>query len=80
MSNGECKTVLTRRAVQWENFLDKIVSKIKENGYTKPIFKIEIERLILKNSKIKEIGEEVIGGFKGIEEVNPEVKAWMKGK
>jgi len=71
---------MNRRAIQWENFLDGIIKKIEDNGYEKKLWKPEIERLILRHTSIKEIEKDIVNGFQGIEIVNKEVEAWMKGK
>lgn len=80
MCDDRVRTLLTRRAIQWEEFLQKIIDTVKENGYKEKLFKPEIERLILRHSSIRDIEKDIINGFSGIEKLNPEVKSWLKGK
>lgn len=79
MTNGNMKTIHTRRAIEWDNFLERIINQIEENGYYKKLWKPQIERLILRHAKIMQIEEDIIKGFKGIKKVNMEVETWIKG-
>lgn len=73
------KSVLTRRAEQWDKFLDEIISKIEENGFPKRLSKPQVERLILHHKDIHKIKEELVLAFQGLQKVKPEVKKWMHG-
>jgi hypothetical protein len=80
MSNGKIKTIFSRRAFEWEEFLKKIIERIEENGYDKKLYKPEIERLILHHRNIKDIEKDIVDAFQGVDEVNKEVESWIKGK
>lgn len=79
MGNGNMKTVHGRRAKGWDDFLKSIIDKIEAGGYKGNISKPEIERLILRNLIIIDLGEGIVKGFTGIDEVRKEVKDWMQG-
>lgn len=53
------KTILTRRAKEWDNFLNSILEARGENGETK-LKKPELERLILHNFGISKLKEDMI--------------------
>jgi hypothetical protein len=80
MCNDRIKTILTRRAIQWEEFLQEIINKVEENGYQNKLFKPELERLILRHASIQVVKNDIINGFSGVNKVNKEVESWMKGK
>lgn len=80
MSNGNQKTILTRRALEWDDFIMETIEKIREVGYPEIVKKPEIERLFLRHKCSREIQEAIVNGFKGIKKVNVEVESWMKGK
>lgn len=80
MVNGKVKTILSRRTLEWDIFLKKIIEKIKENGYDKNLWETEIERLVLKHKLIKIIEKDIIDGFQGVKKVRLEVEQWMRGK
>ena len=80
MCNDKVKTVLTRRAVQWDDFLQEIIEKVEEIGYKNKLYKPELERLILRHSAIQIVKQDIILGFNGVNKINKEVEAWMKGK
>lgn len=53
------KTIMTRRAMEWENFLDSILEARGGNGETK-LKKPELERLILHNFMIPKLKKDMI--------------------
>lgn len=54
------KTVLTRRAKEWDNFLNSILEERRENGEEVKLKKPELERLILHNFLITRLKEDMI--------------------
>lgn len=54
------KTVLTRRAKEWDNFLESILKEREKNGELLKLKKPELERLILHNFLIPQLKEELI--------------------
>lgn len=54
------KTILTRRAMEWDNFLGSILSQRENNGNPIKLKKPELERLILHNLLIPQLKEEMI--------------------
>lgn len=80
MSNGNEKTVLMRRSLEWDGFLQELIDEIEENGFILKITKPQIERLILHHKSIMDIKNDIIKGFKGIESIRPEINMWMKGE
>lgn len=79
MTNGKMKTILTRRAIEWDDFLEKIIEKIEEDGYEKKLWKPQVERLILRHIKARQIAKDIIKGFQGVEKVREDVEVWIKG-
>lgn len=79
MSNQEMKTVMKRRAIQWDKFLELTIKEIQNTGCEIKIKKVEIERLIMRHRKIREIQHDIIQGFFGLKKVNEKVMEWMKG-
>lgn len=66
------KTILTRRAKEWDNFLGSILEKRGENGETK-LKKPELERLILHNFLISKLKEDMINL-----EITKREEGWMR--
>ena len=54
------KTIMTRRAKEWDDFLDSILEERKENGNNMKLKKPELERLILHNFLIGKLKEDMI--------------------
>ena len=54
------KTILTRRAIEWENFLNSILKEREENGEVIKLKKPELERIILHNFMITKLKEDMI--------------------
>lgn len=54
------KTVLTRRAKEWHDFLESIIKAREKNGDLPKLKKPELERLILRNLTMPQIKQEVI--------------------
>ena len=54
------KTILTRRAIEWDNFLNSILEEREKNGESKRLKKPELERIILHNFTIGKIKEDMI--------------------
>ncbi len=66
------KTILTRRAIEWEKFLDSILRARGENG-EKKLKKPELERLILHNFGISQLKEDMISLI-----ITKREEAWMR--
>lgn len=62
-----------------DEYLQRIVNKIKENGYLEKIDKIKVERLMIRSILMEKLSQEIIKNFEGIKKVNPEVERWMNG-
>ena len=73
------KYTLQRRSVKMDEYLQRIVNKIKENGYLEKIDKIKVERLMIRSILMEKLSQEIIKNFEGIKKVNPEVERWMNG-
>ena len=54
------KTIMTRRAIEWDNFLERIIKKREEKGMLPMLKKPEVERLILRNFSISELEQDMI--------------------
>ena len=67
------KTVLTRRAAEWDNFLETIINAREEKGQFPKLKKPELERLILHNFTITELREDMINL-----KINEREEAWMR--
>jgi len=73
------KYTLQRRSVKMDEYLQRIVNKIKGNGYLEKIDKIKVERLMIRSILMEKLSQEIIKNFEGIKKVNPEVERWMNG-
>lgn len=84
MTNGNIKTKLERVPLEWSKLLQEAVKQIESNGYKGKVYPTEIVRLLIHfkpaRVQLNNALNEIINGFKGIEEVSPEVQRWMKGK
>lgn len=67
------KTVLTRRALEWDNFLEIIIKAREEIGEFPKLKKPELERLILHNFAISELREDMINL-----KISEREEGWMK--
>ena len=67
------KTIMTRRAIEFDNFLEKIIKKREEKGMLPVLKKPEIERLILRNFVISKLEEDMINL-----EIKDREEAWMR--
>ncbi len=54
------KTIMTRRAIEWDNFLERIIKKREEKGMLPVLKKTELERLILHNFAISKLEQDMI--------------------
>lgn len=68
------KTILTRRAIEWEKFLECIILTRKENGERIKLKKPELERIILHNFLIPQLKKDMINL-----EITKREEVWMKG-
>ena len=67
------KTIMRRRAREWDDFLERIIKKREEKGMLPLLKKPELERLILHNFAIPELEADMVAlPIKEREEV------WMK--
>lgn len=80
MANDKIKTIVTRRSIDMDKFLETIIKKVKDEGCNLPLKKVHIERLLLKHRLANDIASDIIVGFRGIRKVNPQVENWMRGK
>lgn len=71
MSN--LKSILTRRAIEWEKFLESIIQAREENGEIR-LKKPELERIILHHLLITTLREDMIQL-----QINDREKKWMEG-
>ncbi len=76
---GKCvlinsKTILTRRAIEWERFLDSIIGAREDNGEIIKLKKPQLERIILHNFVMQKLKEDMINL-----EINEREKKWMEG-
>ncbi len=67
------KTILTRRALEWENFLESILKEREENGMDRKLKKPELERIILHNFSIPKIKEDMVNL-----EITEREERWLK--
>jgi hypothetical protein len=81
MSNGKMKTIMTRRSLEFDNFLDETIRIIKENGFPAKLQKVHIERLLTKHKASREIIQKaIIDGFRGVTKLSPQASMWMTGE
>ena len=66
------KAILTRRAKEWDNFLDSIIEERNGNGEIR-LKKPELERLILHNFGIKKVREDMVNL-----KITEREEAWMR--
>lgn len=68
------KSILTRRAIEWEMFLKSILEERKRIGKDDGLKKTELERLILHNFAITKLKMDLIN----LEITEREIR-WLKG-
>lgn len=68
------KNILTRRAIEWDRFLDSIIESREEKNMEVKLKKPELERLILHNFLITKLKEDLINL-----EITEREKQWMLG-
>lgn len=66
------KTIMTRTAKEWDDFLTSILEERGENGGTK-LKKPELERLILHNFSITKLRKDMIDLI-----ISKREEAWMR--
>ncbi|KKL44382.1 hypothetical protein LCGC14_2366250 [marine sediment metagenome] len=67
------KTIMTRRAIEWENFLNSIIKAREERGEKLKLKKPELERIILHNFAIPQLKQDMINL-----EIDEREMEWMK--
>ncbi len=67
------KTILTRRAKEWDNFLQSIIDKREENGNGIKLKKPELERIILHHLGNPKLKEDMINII-----ITKREEAWMR--
>lgn len=67
------RTIVTRRAIEWEKFLNSIIEAREERGEKVKLKKPELERIILHNFMIPQLKEDMINL-----EISEREIGWMK--
>ena len=67
------KSIMTRGAKEWDNFLNSILEERKQNGKNIDLKKPELERLILHSFLITQLREDMINLI-----ITKREEAWMR--
>ncbi len=67
-------SILTRRAIEWEKFLESIINIREEKDMKPKLKKPQLERIIIHHFSITRLKEDMINL-----EINEREKKWMDG-
>ena len=67
-------SILTRRAIEWEKFLESIINTREEKDMKPKLKKPQLERIILHHFSIQKIKEDMINL-----QIKEREKKWMNG-